>query len=109
SVLSLHAMVEITGVGELEELDELYDEVYGRSFFVRESGGDWDTRQVASHPHAAYRLRVTPGDDGKHLLTVQVMADRDGKCGAAQVVHLMNVMCGLEETLGLEATPASAS
>jgi N-acetyl-gamma-glutamylphosphate reductase len=29
------------------------------------------------------------------------MADRNGKCGAAQVVHAMNVMCGFEESLGI--------
>jgi N-acetyl-gamma-glutamylphosphate reductase len=48
-----------------------------------------------------YRLRVTPNDNAS-LLTIQVLADRDGKCGAAQVVHMMNVMAGFEETLGLE-------
>jgi N-acetyl-gamma-glutamylphosphate reductase len=29
------------------------------------------------------------------------MADRDGKAGAAQVVHALNVMCGFEESLGI--------
>jgi N-acetyl-gamma-glutamylphosphate reductase len=35
------------------------------------------------------------------LLTVQVMIDRNGKGGAAQVVHAFNVMNGFEESLGI--------
>jgi N-acetyl-gamma-glutamylphosphate reductase len=29
------------------------------------------------------------------------MADINGKIGAAQYVHMMNVMCGFEESLGI--------
>jgi hypothetical protein len=29
------------------------------------------------------------------------MSDRDGKCGAAQFVHALNIMCGFEESLGI--------
>lgn len=80
---------------------DLYEEAYGRSFYVRQwNGEEWDTSLVDNRPWALYRLRLT-GDDDRKLLTVQVMADRDGKCGAAQLVHAMNVMAGFEESLGI--------
>ena len=100
TALGLNAMVEIPHAVSPDEVSELFDERYGRAFFVRAAEGDWDTRLVAGQPHAVYRLRLTPGEM-TNLLTVQVMADRDGKCGAAQVVHKLNVMCGFEETLGI--------
>ncbi len=85
----------------LEDLDDLFEERYGRSFFVRRSDEEaWDTKMVAGKPHAAYRLRVSP-DEPNSLLTIQIMADCNGKCGAGQIVHAMNVMCGFEESLGI--------
>lgn len=89
---------------EFDLLDDLYDEAYGRSFCVRRAeDGEWDAARVLHQPFALYRLRVTPGEDTS-LLTVQVMADRDGKCGAAQRVHALNLMCGFEEDTGLFPT-----
>ena len=86
----------------LEDLDDLYEEAFGRSFFVRrDEASEWDVKLVKSKPHSLYRMRISP-DKPQSLLTVQVMADKDGKCGAAQVVHCMNVMAGFEETLGIE-------
>lgn len=86
----------------LEDIDDLFDERYGRSFYVRlDDASDWHVNLVLGKPYAVYRLRVSP-DDPHSLLTVQIMADRQGKCGAAQVVHAMNVMCGFEESLGCE-------
>jgi N-acetyl-gamma-glutamylphosphate reductase len=85
----------------LEDIDALYEESYGRSFFVHaHEEATWDVAHVLGTPHALYRLRITP-DTGQSLLTVQVMADRHGKCGAAQIVHAMNVMLGYEESLGI--------
>jgi N-acetyl-gamma-glutamylphosphate reductase len=55
---------------------------------------------VAGKPFSAYRLRVVP-DEPNSLLTVRLLSDPLGKCGAAQVVHAMNVMCGFEESLGI--------
>lgn len=102
SVRSVNAMVEIPTPSDWHTIDELFEESYGRSFYVRlNDGGDWDTKRVAGKPHAEYRLRMTPGDD-LSLLTVQVMADINGKCGAAQAVHAFNVMCGFEESLGID-------
>jgi len=100
SVLAVTAMVEVPTLAGMSEIDGLFDECYGRSFFVQEAAGEWDTALIACKPGAVYRLRQTPGDPNT-LLTVQVMADRDGKCGAAQVVHTFNVMCGYEEFIGL--------
>jgi len=85
------------------ELDSLYNEDFGRSFYIRrDETSDWDTQLVSGKPYALYRLRFTPGEDHS-LITIQVMADRDGKCGAAQVVHAMNVMSGFEESLGISS------
>lgn len=96
------AMARIRTPKAPSEIDDLYDEAYGRSFYVRRSeSGSWNAAIVAGHPFAAYRLRFTPGE-GESLLTIQVQADPAGKCGAAQIVHMMNVMAGFEETLGID-------
>ncbi len=101
SVRAAVLMAEIDVMDDYSELDDLFEESYGRSFFVR--GVDalaWDAEQVRGLDHAAYSLRVSPFED-RALVTVLVMADIDGKCGAAQAIHAMNVMCGFEECLGL--------
>jgi N-acetyl-gamma-glutamylphosphate reductase len=85
----------------LEDLDDLYDERYSRSFFVRrDESAEWHVNLIREKPWAAYRLRISP-DMPYSLLTIQIMADLQGKCGAAQVVHAFNVMCGFEESLGI--------
>jgi len=68
---------------------------------TRPDGQAWDPSLVARKAAAAYRLSFA-ADDPTSLLTVRIMADKDGKCGSAQVVHAMNVMCGFEETLGID-------
>lgn len=104
SVLALTAMAVIDTTAfapNYEVIDELYEESYGRSFFVHEAGNEpWDTSLVADKAHAVYRLGITP-DAPYSLLRIQVMADKDGKCGAKQFVHAMNVMAGLEESIGI--------
>jgi hypothetical protein len=95
------AIAAITNPETFDEIDALYEEAFGRSFFVRrDETSDWHVSLVLGKPHALYRLRLTPGD-AESLLTVQVMADLKGKCGAAQVVHAFNVMCGFEESMGI--------
>ncbi|MBI5706246.1 MAG: hypothetical protein HZC36_04580 [Armatimonadetes bacterium] len=85
----------------IEDLDAIFDEFYGRSLYVRnDADSPWDVELVLGKPYALYRLRITE-DAPNSLLTVQAMADLNGKCGAAQMVHAMNVMCGLEESLGI--------
>ncbi len=101
SVVALNAMALVRTDGDLEEIDDLYDEVYSRSFYIRRiEEGDWDIDLIAGKPWAAYRLRISPGE-GQALLTIQTMADLDGKVGSAQLIHAMNVMAGFEESLGV--------
>jgi hypothetical protein len=101
SVLACTAMAQVATPERLEDLDEIYEERFGRSFFIRrEEAAEWTPELARDEPRAYYRLRITP-DEPYSLLTVQVLADRHGKCGAAQMVHAMNVMAGLEESLGI--------
>jgi N-acetyl-gamma-glutamylphosphate reductase len=100
-VLAATVTVPIATPLDLDEIDDLFDERYSRSLYVkREESADWDVSLVKGKPYACYRLRIAP-EDGVSLLTVLVMADLNGKAGAAQVVHTLNVMCGFEESLGL--------
>lgn len=100
-VLAATGIAAIPTPEDWSEIDALYEEAFGRSFFVRRhEGGAWDASQVDQKPWALFRLRGTPGE-GRSLVTAQVMAWRHGKCGAAQLVHAMNVMCGFEESLGI--------
>jgi N-acetyl-gamma-glutamylphosphate reductase len=102
SVLAATAMVEIPTPEDLDDIDALYEERFGRSFFVRrDEDSEWDPALVAGTPRAVYRLRIAP-DQPNSLLTVRVLADREGKAGVAQLIHAMNVMSGFEESLGLE-------
>ena len=102
SVYAGTVIAEVTTPDRLEDLDDLYEEAYGRSFYVRrDETSQWDTELVQGKPLALFRLRITV-DHPQSLLTVQVMADKNGKCGAAQLVHAMNVMAGFEETLGID-------
>lgn len=96
-----YALTAIAEVAEASEsdLDDLFEEAYGRSVYVRRNqSSHWDGGLVASRPFAVYRMGQ---DTDGGLLTVHVLADPDGKCGAAQIVHAMNIMTGLEESLGI--------
>ena len=101
SVRALTAIAAILTPGDWNDVDDIYEERYGRSFFIRrDEDSDWDRALVHGKPYAKYRLRYSP-DDMVSLLTISVLADAAGKCGAAQVVHAMNVMAGFEESLGV--------
>ncbi len=100
-VVAANAIALISTPSDWGEVDSLYRECYAHSFYVREHvEGAWDVSLVSGRAFALYSLTYTPGEAGS-LLTVKVMADRDGKCGAAQVVHAMNLMCGFEECEGV--------
>lgn len=102
NVAAATIMVAIHTPADPDDVDALYEERYDRTFFVRrDEDSVWDVGLVASKPFALYRLLLAP-DEGTSLLTIRVIADRDGKGGAAQVVHAMNVMAGFEESLGVE-------
>lgn len=95
------AIALIPTPSDLSDLDDLYDEAYGRALYVRkDEESPWDVALVAGRPYAVYRTRIT-ADESTSLLTVQAMAHLRGKCGAAQAVHAMNVMLGVEESLGI--------
>ncbi len=96
----LSALVPVPEMDDDSALDSLFEEAYGRSFYVRQTT-EMNPEMVQGKPFAIYQLRITPGD-GQSLLNVSVMADRDGKLGAAQMVHAFNVMCGFEESVGIE-------
>jgi N-acetyl-gamma-glutamylphosphate reductase len=80
----------------------LYDEIFGRSFFVRrvDSWGEWVVEAVRGKPYALYHVALQEGGEAP-VLRVQVSADAEGKAGGDQLVHLMNIMAGFEEDLGL--------
>ncbi|MFZ4507186.1 MAG: hypothetical protein ACOYON_05750 [Fimbriimonas sp.] len=99
--VAVTAMALIAMTDDFDEIDELYEERYGRCFFIRcDDASEWDTRLVVGSQNALYRLRITPGDPHT-LLRIQVMAASEGKVGAGQMVHAMNVMAGFEESLGI--------
>lgn len=101
TVLAATVMAAVHTPDDLEDIDRLYDDAFGRSFFVRrDEESEWTPELVQSRPFAVYRLRISP-DQPHSLLTIRLMADPEGKCGAAQIVHAMNVMCGFEESLGI--------
>lgn len=99
--VAVTVMVAIRTPDDPDDIDALFEERYDRTLYVRrDEDSEWDVGLVAGKPYALYRLRYAP-DEGTSLLTVRVIADRDGKGGAAQAVHAMNVMAGFEESLGL--------
>ncbi len=99
-VLAATAMVCVRSPLEFEELQSLYEETFGRSFYIRSTEAAWTPDVVLQKPYAMYRLSIQT-DHPTSLVTVRVLSDPNGKCGASQVIHAMNVMCGFEESLGV--------
>ncbi len=101
SAVAATVLVPVRTPDDASELDNAFEERYGRSFYVRHDDESvWAIDLVQDTARGLYRLRYTPGNEVS-LLTVQVMIDRNGKGGAAQVVHAFNVMNGFEESLGI--------
>lgn len=72
------------------DIEELYDEAYGRSFLAM--------RAECAHPLAAsYSV-----DSREGAPVVRFASRREGKAGAAQVVQALNVMAGFEDSLGID-------
>ena len=100
-IYAMTVITKVTNPGSWDELDDLFDERYSRSLFVRkDDDSEWSTALVKDQPFAVYRLRLTQGEEFS-LVTVQILADPNGKCGSAQAIHMMNVMCGFEESAGI--------
>ena len=101
TVRGAYCIAKIANPQSFDEIDDIYDERYGRSFFVRrEEEKPWDKALVEGEHWACYRLELTEGES-QSLLAIHVIADINGKAGAAQFIHTMNVMAGFEESLGL--------
>ena len=101
SVRGCYCIAKFTNPKSFDEIDDIYDERYGRSFMVRRTEDQpWVKELVEGKPWACYRLELTEGES-ESLLAIHIMADINGKAGAGQYVHTMNIMCGLEESLGL--------
>lgn len=72
-----------------DELEDLYDETFGRSMLVM--------REPAQHPLAAsYKAHTVEGG-----VAIRFESSEQGKAGAAQAVQVLNVMAGFEDSLGL--------
>jgi len=100
-IVAVTVLAAIRTPNDLSEIDEIYEERFGRSFFVRRiEDREWAPELVRGEPFGAYQLRITP-DEPNSLLSIRVIADPQGKCGAAQAVHAFNVMAGFEESLGV--------
>jgi N-acetyl-gamma-glutamylphosphate reductase len=85
----------------LDEIDEIYADRYSKSFFVREfTESEWSANLVQRQPFAAYRLEITEGHPHS-ILSIHVIGDIEGKLGAAQMIHMMNIMSGFEESIGI--------
>lgn len=87
----------------LAEVEELFSELYGRSFFLRPAKVLADN-QILGTPFATYSFDAALLES-QGVLEIRAAADADGKCGAAQMVHMFNVMAGYEEDLGLFGLP----
>lgn len=74
-----------------QDVAEAYSEAYARSLYVRLADED-----PAGRPWACLTHSFRNG-----VVSVRVRADRDGKAGAAQAVHVFNVMAGFPESEGI--------
>jgi hypothetical protein len=101
TVRGAYVLAKIKNPDDWDDIDAIFDERYGRSFLVRRvEREDWKKELVEGKPWACYFIELTEGAT-ESILAIHVMADINGKLGAAQSVHMMNVMCGFEESLGL--------
>ena len=101
TVRGVYCIAKISNPQSFDELDDIYEERYGRSFFVRrEEEKEWSRELVESKPWACYRLELTEGEEHS-LLAIHLMADVHGKAGEGHLIHAMNVMAGFEESVGL--------
>jgi hypothetical protein len=99
-VMVASAIVAIRTPDDPREIQEVYAERFGRSFYVRRSGQEWESGLVRATPYAEYRTSLSLGAETS-LLTVKAMADRRGKLGPAGWIHAMNVMANFEESVGI--------
>ena len=99
---SIH--LELTDAGKDVDWQQVFESSYASEAFidVMPKGMYPDTRSV----RASNRLRIAVHQDNERAeLTILVVQDNLVKGAAGQAVQNMNVMFGLNETLGLNAAP----
>lgn len=99
---SIH--LELTAAGTAVDWQQAFENSYAQEGFidVLPSGSYPDTRSV----RASNRLRIAVHQDNERLeLTIMVVQDNLVKGAAGQAVQNLNVMFGLNESLGLNAAP----
>lgn len=100
-VYALTCLAKVAQPDDWEELDDIYEERYQKALYIRrDETSDWTPDLVRGKNEIVYRLRLTLGE-GEGLLSIMVMADKNGRCGPKGALHMMNVMCGFEESLGI--------
>ncbi|HLK16030.1 MAG TPA: hypothetical protein VKT78_14585 [Fimbriimonadaceae bacterium] len=101
-LLACQVAVDVPSSYALAEMNALFDERFGRSFFVHRetNAGFFRPENLLGKPFASYRVGTSKGSSETRVL-IEVAADPAGKPGAAGLIHAMNVMAGLEESLGL--------
>lgn len=101
-VYALTCLAKVAQPEDWEELDDIYEERYQKALYIRrDESSEWTPDLVRGKNEIVYRLRLTLGE-GEGLLSIMVLADKNGKCGPKGAIHMMNVMCGFEESLGID-------
>lgn len=99
--------VELTEAGQALDIQKHYEAYYADEYFVdvMPAGSTPETRSV----RASNKLRIAlyPNAHKPKHLTVLVVQDNLVKGAAGQAIQNMNLMCGLDERLGLTQVPVS--
>jgi len=95
--------VKLTDATKKVDLQSIYEQRYANEHFVDvlPQGSLPETRSVRGSNHL--RIALQPQANG--YLTIVVVQDNLVKGAAGQAVQNMNIMFGLEETLGLDVVP----
>nr|WP_315041360.1 N-acetyl-gamma-glutamyl-phosphate reductase [uncultured Moraxella sp.] len=98
--------LRLTDAGQAKDLQKIYDDFYANEAFidVLPKGVYPDTRSV----RGSNRLRIAVQTfDNSPIATILVVQDNLVKGASGQAVQNMNIMFGLDETLGLNVVPVS--
>lgn len=96
-----HAICLVKNVVDWREIDNLYADSYDRTFYVSVVPDiRTEVKKNQFSPNGFVQLTMTPGED-ESLISIHVAGHKNGKCGACQKLQMLNIMCGLEEFLGI--------
>lgn len=100
-ILAATVLAAIRMPKDTSELDDLFEESYARSFFIRRGKPQDNWQETLKHqPFAVYSFHpIEPSEET--ILRINVLSDAEGKAGSAQMVHMLNIMAGFEEDAGL--------